>query len=34
MLDVVAVCVEQTKNLYYLSPNSLELKVGDSIVFD
>ncbi len=34
MLDVIAVCVEQTKNLYYLSPNSLELKVGDSIVFD
>ena len=34
MIDVVVVCVEQTKNLYYLSPNSLELKKDDFVVFD
>ena len=33
MIDVVVVCVEETKNIYYLSPNKLELKKGDSGIF-
>ena len=33
MIDVVVVSVPKTKNLYYLSPNSLELKKGDNVVF-
>ena len=34
MLDVVVVSVEETKNIYYLSPNSLELKKGDTVIFE
>ena len=34
MIDVVVVSVEDTKNIYYLSPNSLELKKGDHVVFE
>ena len=34
MVDVVVVSVEETKNIYYLSPNSLELKKGDTVVFE
>ena len=34
MLDVVVVSCELTKNIYYLSPDSLELKVGDDVVFE
>ena len=34
MYDVVAVSCELTKNIYFLSPNALELKVGDSVVFE
>ncbi len=34
MIDVVVVIVEQTKNIYYLSPNSINVKVGDYVVFE
>lgn len=34
MIEVVVVCEENTKNLYYLSPNSFSLKRGDYVVFD
>ncbi len=34
MVDVVVVSVEEAKNIYYLSPNSLELKKGDKVVFE
>lgn len=34
MIDVVVVSVPKTKNLYFLSPNSLELKKGDDVVFE
>ena len=34
MIDVVVVRSLQTNNIYYLSPNSLELKRGDKIVFE
>lgn len=34
MYDVVAVRCELTKNIYFLSPNTLELKCGDSVVFE
>ena len=34
MVDVVVVSVEDTKSVYYLSPNSLELKKGDEVVFE
>ena len=34
MIDVVVVTVEDTKNIYYLSPNSLELKKGDHVIFE
>ena len=34
MIDVVVVVVSDTKNIYYLSPNSLELKKGDEVIFD
>ena len=34
MIDVVVVIVPDTKNIYYLSPNSLELKKGDEVVFE
>lgn len=32
MVDVVVV-VSEFKNIYYLSPNSLDLKIGDKVVF-
>lgn len=34
MIDVVVVIVDKTKNIYYLSPNSLDLKVGNKVVFE
>jgi len=34
MIEVVGVIVEQTKNIYYVSPNSVELKLGDYVVFE
>ena len=34
MLDVVAVVGNSSKYVYYLSPNSLELKKGDEVVFE
>lgn len=34
MIDVVAVMVEKTRNIYYLSPNSIEVKEGDLVVFE
>ena len=34
MVDVVVVSVLETKSVYYLSPNSLELKKGDQVVFE
>ena len=34
MVDVVVVSVEDAKNVYYLSPNSIELKKGDTVVFE
>ena len=34
MIDVVVVSVADTKNLYYLAPNSLELKKGDEVIFE
>lgn len=33
MVDVVVVSVPKTKNLYFLSPNLLDLKKGDDVVF-
>jgi len=34
VVDVVVVSVLETKSVYYLSPNSLELKKGDQVVFE
>ena len=34
MIDVVVVSVDEAKNTYYLSPNSLELKKDDYVVFE
>lgn len=34
MVDVVVVVVDKTKSIYYLSPNSLDVKVGDKVVFE
>lgn len=34
MLDVVVVSCGLTNNIYYLSPNSLELKMNDDVVFE
>ena len=34
MIDVVVVCVEENKNVYYLSPNALDLKKGDLVIFE
>jgi len=31
--EVVVVVVEETKNIYYLSPNGIDLKLGDFVVF-
>ena len=34
MIDVVVVHSEQTKSIYFLNPNTLELKKGDTVVFE
>lgn len=34
MVDVVVVVVEQTKNIYYLSPNNIDLKINDIVVIE
>lgn len=34
MIEVVVVRVEYTKNIYYLSPNSLSLKKGEKVVIE
>ena len=34
MIDVVIVNADSTQNIYYLSPNSLELNRGDFVVFE
>ena len=34
MIDVVVVFDEKTKNKYYLSPNSLDLKNSDNVIFE
>lgn len=34
MFDVVVVSCEETKSIYYLSPNFLSLKKGDCVVFE
>ena len=34
MFDVVVVSVEDNKNLYYLSPNELDLSLNDKVVFE
>ena len=34
MIDVVVVSLAETKNVYYLSPNSLDLHKGDVVVFE
>ena len=34
MLDVVVVIVPENKNVYYLSPNSLNLKKDDLVIFN
>lgn len=34
MVDVVVVIVPQTKNRYYLSPNDINVRLGDLVVFE
>ena len=34
MVDVVVVSCDDTNSVYYLSPNSLELKKNDKVVFE
>ena len=34
MIDVVVVASKETNNIFYLSPNSLELKKGDFVLFE
>lgn len=34
MIEVVVAIVPETKNIYYLSPNSIELKINDEIIFE
>ena len=34
MIEVVVAIVPETKNIYYLSPNSIDLKIDDKIIFD
>ena len=34
MVEVVVAIVTETKIVYYLSPNSLELNIGDNIIFE
>ncbi len=33
MVDVVIVSIDETKNIYYLSPNSLNLTLNDKVIF-
>ena len=34
MIEVVVAIIPETKNIYYLSPNSIELRQEDRIIFD
>lgn len=34
MIEVVVAIIPETKNIYYLSPNSIELRQDDRIIFD
>ena len=34
MIEVIVAIVPETKNIYYLSPNSIDLKVNDEIIFE
>ena len=34
MIEVVVAMDEVTKNIYYLSPNSLELNINDEVIFE
>ena len=34
MIEVVVVSVSESKNIYYLSPNMLDIKKGDTVVFE
>ena len=34
MIDVVAVIIPETKNIYYLSPNNIDLKLNDRVIFN
>ena len=34
MIDVIVVCDDKTKNIYYLSSNSVTCKKGDFVIFD
>ena len=34
MVNVVTVSIDETKNIYYLSPNSFNLKLNDRVIFE
>ena len=34
MVDVVTVSIDETKNIYYLSPNSFSLNLNDRVIFE
>ena len=34
MVDVVTVSIDETKNIYYLSPNSFNLNLNDMVIFE
>ena len=34
MIEVVVAMDQVTKNIYYLSPNSLELNINDEVIFE
>ena len=34
MIDVIVISCELTKSVYFLSPNSLDLKIGDLVIFE
>lgn len=34
MVDVVTVSIDETKNIYYLSPNSFNLNLNDRVIFE
>ena len=34
MVDVVTVSIDETKNIYYLSPNSFSLNLNDMVIFE